>query len=301
VTVDNSNNIHVAAMMNSASSSVSVIRYSFFNGTSWSTAVDLATSNVFGSALGTTAISTDGTDVWVFWSDRTGVLGATDTGKIVYKKGVAPFASGIFDVGTTAVNSDERVFDKVWSYVSSAYSDETTDAGNITTADTQLVSNVGDIVYFGMSEKFRFVNVSTSTNGTGGVLAYEYWDGSSWTSLTTVGSANSNLTACTGGGGSVSCGVWFNPPANWAKTTINSESAPGYFYVRARVTTNYTVSPVGSQARAMGRLDNVSSIANRSGYINLIWSDNLNGLTPMNVQNAAFVTGSNINPENPTS
>jgi len=294
-TVDSSNNVHVVTLLNSQSSNPCPLRYAYYNGTSWSTPVDLETSGVVGGMIGTVQITTDGSSVWVLYPSNTNIAGATDVGKIVYKKGVSLFGSANFDATATALNSSDRTYDQVWSYVSSTYSDETADAANTTTADTQMVTGVGDILYFGMTEKFRVVNVQTSTNGVGGVIAWEYWNGSTWTSLTLTGSFNPNFTMCSGSAG---CGVWFNSPSDWAQTQVNTDASPGFYYVRARVTTAYTTTPVGTQLRAIPRINSLSAIKGGTDISNLyiMWAENIYQNTPVNIQFAYIATNQNPNP-----
>ncbi|MBI2590945.1 MAG: peptidoglycan DD-metalloendopeptidase family protein [Candidatus Blackburnbacteria bacterium] len=310
VTVDNSNNIHAIAMLNGQNSSPGPLNYSYYNGTSWSSAVTLASSNFQASGTATMQITTDGLSVWVFWVDRTGWSGATSVGSIAYKKGVSPFASGNFDANATALNPYDKIFDKVWSYVGGAYTDDTTDAGDSDTGDTQMFTNSGDILYFGMSQPFRGVSAYTSVAGsTGGTVTYEYWDGSNWTALSLTGTMTPNYTSTCTISSTGACGVWFNPVLpdgtnnNWQTTTVNSEQT-AYYYVRARVTANYSpTSPVGSQFSSMLREHHIVTPKGTASIpkIYVFWTDFLNNSFSGNANLQFNSINLNQSPSDPTS
>lgn len=265
-TVDNSNNVHVAVR-----DGVN-IKYTYYNSSSWSSLITLST--IADVNTGSPQISTDGTAVYVIYDEQNDGFTNQSVGQVVYKKGVSPYALANFNsTSNKDLDTSSRIFDKVWSFISSAYSDETTDAASIATGDISMPSTSGDIIYFGMSEKFRFVTLTTSTTGAGGTLTYEYWNGSSWASLTLIGSLRSSYTSsCT----SIPCGVWYTPPSDWVTTTVNGEGT-SYYYVRARATVSYTTTPIGRIARARGRIDNLSVPKNISSALYAMWEGSLGG------------------------
>lgn len=303
-TVDSSNNVHLIIHSNNASSSPGPLKYSYFNGSTWSTSFDLTTSALFGTGTGSVRITTDGTSVWVFYPERSGLAGAVDMGRLVYKKGVAPFASGNFDASATTLTTDKRVFDKVWRFVTSGsvYTDVTTAAGNATAADVTFPAAIDDILYVGMTEKFRAFSPFLSTNGTVGSVVYEYWNGSIWTTLTTNGSVNASFTSCASVTAGASCGIWFDPPSDWGTTAVNGEGTP-YYYIRARVIGTYTVTAVGTQLRAVDKISNISTPAGANGVPTLyvLWNENINLTSPTTVLVQSLVTGSNTSPTLPSS
>jgi len=250
-TVDDSDQVHVAYLY---STSGYPVRYTFYNGSSWSTPISLATSNISDSSGA--QITTDGTSVWVIWNDGSNGLsfGSSVKGKLSYKKGVSPFTSSDFDTDPTAINSADRIYDQVWTYISSSYADETTDAGNQTSADVAMPSVTDDIIYFGMTEKFRAVSWWLSTYGSSGIVAWEYYNGASWTSLTLVKYSNRYFTVSTRGT------VYFDSPSDWAQIQVNTDASPGFYYVRARVTADYSTTPVGTQMAAISGSIAVSGI-----------------------------------------
>lgn len=303
-TVDSSNNLHVAAHTNITASSPGPLKYNFFNGSSWATEVSVASSNLFGATTSSVKISTDGTSVWIFYPDRTGFAGSADIGRPGYKKGVSPFGSGDFDASSTAFNSYEKTYDKVWMYDSSgnSYAEETTDAASTNSADVTFAGDIGDIFYLGMLEPYRAIGPYLSTNGVTGVIAYEYWNGSTWATLTTNGSVSPNLTSCASASVNSACGTWFNPPADWATTAVNGEGTP-YYYVRGRLTTGYTVTPVGTQLRALNKINSLTTEPGELGITKIFagWGNNVNSSTPITFLAGSINTGSNAAPTAPTS
>ena len=256
---DSSGNIYLAA------NDGTIVYFTFYNGSSWSS---LATVSSAAASDQYVTLATDNTSVWVVYGETTGLAGgltAMDMNKLVYKKGVSPFATANFDTNSTAIVSQHTVFDKVWTYISSAYTDDTTDAGDTGSADVAMPAGVGDIIYFGMDEKFDAVSFDVSTSGAAGIVAWEYYNGSSWMPLTTY-FAYSNKSF--DGDGYVT----FNPHTDWATTQINGEGT-AYYYVRARVTTAYTTTPVGVEMTAIPTI-NYASAANTIAGVFVVWTEN---------------------------
>lgn len=96
---------------------------------------------------------------------------------------------------------------------------------------------VDDFFAMGYPEPFKGIIFTLSTNGVGGVMASEYWNGTAWTALGGLSDGTSNLT----GNGTLNWGM----PVDWARTTINSGAS--LYYIRVRVTTVYSTNPVISQ------------------------------------------------------
>ena len=101
-------------------------------------------------------------------------------------------------------------------------------------ASTELAAATAldDAAYFGANQTFNFVELELATNGdAAGVLAWEYWNGTSWTAV-------SNITeTATGASNMTTSGtVGFDEPTDWQKNTVNAED---FFWLRARITTNY--------------------------------------------------------------
>lgn len=252
------------------------ILFTYWNGSLWAantTVSSTAVSNAFVS------LSLVGSNAYVYYGDASGLsAGLSGSRKFVYKKGVSPYGAGNFDAVATQVDSYQGIFDKYWSYVSSAYTNDTTDAGNTTNADTQMVSGSGDIIYFGKSTKFDAISWDLSTNGTNGRVVWEYWNGSSWVVINDfLGVSAPSFTA----DGYLS----FVPPSDWATTAVNSEGT-SYYYVRARVTTAFSVAPIGVQMAAIAQINWVNTVGTDSNLY-WVWTENATG--PMRVKTSAYV------------
>jgi len=140
-------------------------------------------------------------------------------------------------------------FDAAIALDGTSYTDETTEAGDLTTNDITLAPAVPvaeDAYYFGASKKFNEIalDLSTSAGASTWTLAWEYYDNDGdWTALTVTDNSTS-LTAAAG-----IYHVYWDNPTDWKANTVNSQG--DYFYVRMRVSafTSITAQPLGRQAR----------------------------------------------------
>ncbi len=124
--------------------------------------------------------------------------------------------------------------------------DETTDANDVGDADWTIFTaaeDVADYVAIGYSEQFGGVvfDNTNGTAGTNGVVVWEYWDGDSWEVLTNVTDGTTGFTAGVSDGQTLT----FDIPTDWAAQVINGSAS--LFYIRARITTVFTVDPVYDQ------------------------------------------------------
>ena len=260
---DAQGNIYVT--INASTSSLTAV----YNGTTWlaSTLSSAAGGNTFASTV------QDGHNFWAIYSETTDLAsGLSGNRKLVFKKGVPPYAAESFDTSSTAIVDYHAVFDKVWTSIASTFTDRTTAAGSTTTADVTMPTNsvTSDAIYFGKTQKFDSLSWVVSTNGAGGVMTWEYWNGSTWAALTFTASSNTNFQG--NGWGA------FTDPSDWATTTVNSEST-AYYYVRARVSTTYTTTPVGTQMAAIPQISWASFVSTPvSSKIHGIWTENASGI-----------------------
>lgn len=140
------------------------------------------------------------------------------------------------------------------------YEDLTLAAAESTAADVYhsqtgtLLKDLDEAVYLGHDRPFRALQAILSTSGSGGVVEYSYWNGSSWQSFT-PSSGNSNLDI-----GTSRILLWEDfseVPADWQMTIVNGEKR---FWVRLKVTGAFTTGPVGSNLVAYPYLYNLSFI-----------------------------------------
>lgn len=97
---------------------------------------------------------------------------------------------------------------------------------------------VNDYFAMGHTSKYAKLVINTTTARSGGALVWEYYNGSSWSSLTVTDGTNTLST--TG-----SQNVTWTPPTNWTAVSLNGEEA--IYYVRLRVTTTMTTNPLIGQ------------------------------------------------------
>lgn len=110
-------------------------------------------------------------------------------------------------------------WDQVWQFnnTGSVFTDRTTET-NAQTNVPGITDEIGDIIYFGLLEKYR----SLVLIGLNATYAFEYWNGSAWTTLQDTPASLGNLR------------LIFLIPRDWTLTSINGSTS--LYYVRLRVT-----------------------------------------------------------------
>lgn len=156
------------------------------------------------------------------------------------------FCSGLFAATCGAANVI-----KAWQVdVSpSTFVDETTDFNSSASGDVlpfPAAEAIGDYFAVGHRVPFSGMTVIVSTAGIGGVVAWEYWNGSTWTALSSVTDTTTGFTATASG---TAYAVTWNVPSDWATTSLNSTTL---YYIRARVTTVYSTNPVFTSGALTG-------------------------------------------------
>jgi hypothetical protein len=139
-------------------------------------------------------------------------------------------------------------FDRMWSDNAGAFTDETTDINDVGTADVTITNTTNNAWYFGYTYKFNHMVLQVSTAQVAGTIVWEYWNGSTWTTLTVAGV----LTAT----GWVRL-TWTTPSA-WATTAVNSDTK---YYVRMRISATFTTAPVLSRGHVGGWVATYDAIA----------------------------------------
>jgi hypothetical protein len=128
-----------------------------------------------------------------------------------------------------------QFLDKVFRYDGSAYEDNSAEADSLGGSPFTALEDTNDILYLGKNTKFKEVYFDLQTNGDYTGIAWEYWDGDSWASLTVSGNG-ANLSQ----DGPVS----FTPPNDWAKTTVNGQNLYWIRVTATGVTTAATVNAI---------------------------------------------------------
>jgi len=144
-----------------------------------------------------------------------------------------------------------RPFSQFWEFNGTAtWTDDTIDINDVGTADVTLTNAIGAIWYFGYDYKFDHMVLNRSTASSGGTTVWEYYNGSTWATLTVTGA----LTA-TG---------WvrlnWTRPTDWTSTSVNGSASR--FWVRFRVTATFTTAPALTSGAVGGWLTTYDAVAN---------------------------------------
>jgi hypothetical protein len=147
------------------------------------------------------------------------------------------------------------IVNKVYSYNGSAYTDNTTEARlNGGTAFTMFPDNdTNDVFYIGMQNTFTQATFDLATLGSSATRAWEYWNGSAWTTLT-VTDGTSGFTA----DGTV---TW-TAPGSWATTSVNSVTL---YWVRITQSVAPSTNPTVNSVTVTGWLRYFSG-TNKAAY-----------------------------------
>lgn len=142
--------------------------------------------------------------------------------------------------GLTAVSA--RLFlDHVFLYDNSAlaYVDDSAEAD--TAAGTAFLANgeaAVDFLYLGKDTKFHSVTVDISVAGAYASPVWQYWNGSTWATLTTAGTADLSADAT----------FTFTAPASWATKSVNGKTGYWIRFTTGAVTTAATILSIGRGA-----------------------------------------------------
>lgn len=149
----------------------------------------------------------------------------TLTGELLYSVGQ------YFGLSSVTVR---QFLDKVFRYngESATYVDNSAEADSEGGTPFDALVNTSDYLYLGKDTKFKEAYFDLEVNGSYTGVAWEYWDGSQWESLTVSG-AGADLDA--------DGPVTFTPPEDWDKTTVNGQNL---YWIRVSVTGVTTVATV---------------------------------------------------------
>ncbi|RJQ31553.1 MAG: hypothetical protein C4562_05805 [Actinobacteria bacterium] len=281
---DTNNNIHLLYRQGPPNPDKTM--YSFYNGSSWTTE-DPSFSNQNNCTM---SVKSDGSEVHIF-----NIYGYWPAGDVInYKKKSA----GSWGSSSTIKESYDRDLSKVVVYDSDAgvaYQDETADAistgvsGDVFhDTSTGMLKDVGDAVYFGLSEKYYTLTSDMSQAGVGGTIVWEYSKGDGfWQSFTPLSGAY-NFTQTQNNTVTTFWESTSQAPGDWNKGNVNGSSQ---YWIRARVTSGYSTVPIGARLSSMPRLGGLTPIASSSNEIFLAYS-NLSG-SPSTIKVIDVANGGN--------
>ncbi|OGG04899.1 hypothetical protein A2Z33_06390 [Candidatus Gottesmanbacteria bacterium RBG_16_52_11] len=230
--------------------------------------------STFNEALTGIGIGVDNNTAWIAHNNTEGFstgLAGTANYQTRILKVIDPGYRFNYTEETPELTPSYGTFDQYWSYVSGGYLDDTSDGSNTTTADTRMVTGVGDIAYFGSTDKFDAVAWDLSTNGTVGTVTWEYYDSdiADWSTLTFLSQTSANASNFRVDGYAT-----FTEPTDWGTTQINGEGTP-FYYIRARATGAYTTTPVGTQVAPLAPTPFMTMNAKPSpaGKFYVVWTE----------------------------
>lgn len=159
-----------------------------------------------------------------------------------------------------AFDQHARQFDSVFLY-SAAYADTadlTSKSGGSFSAElfhpssSTLFDAIGDTVYLGLDQRFRFLHIELSTVGAGGTIEYAYWDGANWKAFTPVDTKYAFDQACK----DVRLWADYNSiPSDWGRRLIDTTDR---FWIRLNVSAAFTTAPIGSTLTTISPLTAIS-------------------------------------------
>lgn len=164
-------------------------------------------------------------------------------------------------VGFTAaapLTPELRSFAWVYVYDDSAaqqYAGRVSEAANLTAADLfhptsgKLLEANNDALFLGADAPFAEVNFILSTAGSGGVVSWAYWNGTSWESFTPSSGAyhfdqNSKRVR-----------LWIDSasaPSDWQTLKIENKTA---YWIKITVTTPFVTAPIGTQVTPLPQIN----------------------------------------------
>ncbi len=140
-------------------------------------------------------------------------------------------------------------FDSVVAYAAgvATYADLTAEASNDTVGDiyhpstNALVAQVDDQLFIGFEQPFRMLGIELAALGMGGQVSWSYWDSINWQSFTP---SSGGWHFETSPHNLVLFDDYDSIPSNWQRSIVNGDFR---YWIRARVTTEFTTAPVGTQ------------------------------------------------------
>lgn len=206
----------------------------------------------FGAAADA-AIGADGvsTDASAAFTSAAATFAAADIGKAIVVEGAG--ASGITITGATFSRAAVRFWQVDDTPTDNAYVDLTTEYNGTGFNNVILfpaTEAIGDYCAIGYRQPFDRINFeyTNGTVGVGGVVVWEYWNGTVWTALAGVTDNTNSFTAAAG-----RYTVSWTVPTDWQMRALGGTAAletDMLLYVRAKITTVYSTNPVMDQGQS---------------------------------------------------
>lgn len=203
---------------------------------------------------------------------------------------IASGASVYISDNPTIVITELETVDGAWTEDPlSAFVDETADAQNATVDDVSILQSLtnqaDDIFYIGKTVKFNRAIIDITTAGVGAytMVTWEYWNGA-WTTLTTLTDTTDSFKTL----GQVE--VTFEPPSDWATTTVSTSSSQYFIRVKTGAGSRSTI-PLASiiytdlvqENHLTQHLDIVSIRNVKNGNVDTVTTDLTNAWAVANV------------------
>lgn len=157
-------------------------------------------------------------------------------------------------------------WDRVWvvdvSTTPDTYADYTSEASDPATNDWLFFppsEGAGDYCAMGYRRKFTRARIDVGTARSGGSIAWEYWNGSTWATLDIIFD-NTNDLSTTG----LNNVEWFIAPDDWAPLSINGEGP--LYYIRIRCVTTFATNPLGTRGYVARQVEHLVNIPAAGTY-----------------------------------
>jgi hypothetical protein len=159
--------------------------------------------------------------------------------------------SGLFD-SPALLDSRTGPFSRLLLYSDSAqfYHDSTSTAATDNVGDVYhpatnaILSQSGDRVFLGMADRFRIINITLATAGSGGSVNYSYWDGMLWKTFDPH-SGTFHFDAA-----DRTLALWTDYsaiPNDWQQSVIDGTRL---YWIKVETITDFTTGPVGTRLDA---------------------------------------------------
>jgi hypothetical protein len=194
-----------------------------------------------------------------------------------FDNGTEAYSIGVAANGDPVADATQEDNDGGPSFVN-----QTADANEGTGGDVECfpaTSATDDAFYVGFAQKFSrlMFDRAGGTQGSGGTIAYEYWNGTAWVALSTVVDDTSSAGVFGNAVLADNDELTFDVPTDWATTSVDSGAQ--LYYIRVRVTSGYTTEPIMDQVWISGVGAGVFATHNRHGVGSKAGESSWAGLT----------------------